>query len=209
MLGLIICLAVFCLALLFLLVRQNDRSVKTANENGVLKGRLETIQASHASQTAPEDPVSVEGIDMAVRYSGYVPEKSEHWVRFLAAGDPFYIETDRLPSVFIFREYYIKPEELEMDLFRHAAHLMSDELIMVKAFVYDDSDDPTLRFLVAAIDANNASFRENLARYVTMINDGRDKMHEIYAKLVKERKDASLSVNPYLPAKSSESKVIS
>ena len=209
MLGLIICLAVFCLALLFLLVRQNDRSVKTANENGVLKGRLETIQASHASQTAPEDPVSVEGIEMAVRYSGYVPEKSEHWVRFLAAGDPYYIETDRLPTIFVLRQYSITPQELEMDLFRHAAHLMSDELIMVKAFIYDEWEEPTLRFAIAAIDANNDSLRENLTRYVTLIYNGRDKMHEIYAKLVKERKDASLSVSPYLPAKSSESKVLS
>lgn len=209
MLGLILCMAVFCFALLLLLVRQNDRNEKTANENGVLKGRLETIQASHASQTAPEDPVTVEGIEMAVRFSGYVPEKGEHWVRFMAAGDPFYVETDRLPSIFIFRQYYITPGELEMDLFKHAAHLMSDELIMVKAFVYDDADDPTIRFAVAAIDANNASFRENLTRYVTLINDGRDKMHEIYGKLVKERKEATLPVNPYLPDKTSESKVTS
>ena len=59
MLGLIICLAVFCFTLLLLLVRQSDRNEKTANENGVLKGRLETIQASHASQTELEDPVTV------------------------------------------------------------------------------------------------------------------------------------------------------
>jgi len=208
MLGLIICLAVFCFTLLLLLVRQSDRNEKTANENGVLKGRLETIQASHASQTAPEDPVTVEGIAMAVRFCGYVPEKGEQWVRFMAAGDPFYIETDRLPSIFVLRQFSITPQELEMDLFRHAAHLMSDELIMVKAFVNDD-DAPTLRFLVAALDANNASFQENLTRYVTLINDGRDKMHEIYSMLVEERKETSLPVNPYPPNKTTESKVTS
>ena len=103
----------------------------------------------------------------------------------------------------------ITPEELEMDLFRHAAHLTSDELIMVKAFVHEDWEEPVIRFGIAAIDANNASFRENLTRYVTLINDGRDKMHEIYAKLLKERKEASLPVNPYLPAKTLESKVTS
>ena len=209
MLGLIICLAVFCFTLLLLLVRRNDRNEKIANENGVLKGRLETIQASHATQTAPEDPVTIEGIEEAVRYSGYVPERGEHWVRFMAAGEPFYVETDRLPSIFVLRQFSITPQELEMDLFRQAAHLMSDELIMVKAFVYDDPEDPTLRFLVAAIDANNASFRENLTRYVTLINDGRDKMHEIYSKLVKERKGTSLPVNPYQPPNTTESKVSS
>ena len=209
MLGLIICLAVFSFALLLLLVRQSDRNEKTANENGVLKGRLETMQEYHTSLTAPEDLLSVEGIEMAVRFSGYVSEKSEHWVRFMAAGDPFFIEIDRLPSVFVFRQYYITPEELEMDLFRHAAHLTSDELIMVKAFVHEDWEEPVIRFGIAAIDANNASFRENLTRYVTLINDGRDKMHEIYAKLLKERKEASLPVNPYLPAKTPESKVTS
>ena len=209
MLGLIICLAVFCFALLLLLVRQNDRSVKTANENGVLKGRLETIQASHDSQTAQEDPVSVEGIEMAVRFSGYVPEKSEHWVRFLAAGDPYYIETDRLPTIFVLRQYSITPQELEMDLFRHAAHLMSDELIMVKATFYEDEKGTSLKFFVAALDANNASFQDNLTKYINIIEDGRREMHEAYEKLVKEKRDAALAINPVLPAYKPTDKVSS
>lgn len=96
-----------------------------------------------------------------------------------------------------------------MDLLKHAAHLMSDELIMVKATFDEDKDGTGLRFFVAALDANNASFQENLTRYIGIIEDGRQKMHQIYEQLVKEKRDAALTVHPFMPANPSENKVMS
>ena len=80
---------------------------------------------------------------------------------------------------------------------------------MVKATFDEDKDGIGLRFFVAALDANNASFQENLTKYINIIDDGRRKMNEIYEGLVQEKRDAALTLNPFLPANSSENKVMS
>ena len=59
MLGLVICLAVFCFILLLILGRQDDKNAKLAAENGLMKGRMETLQergaiAGEQSATADE-----------------------------------------------------------------------------------------------------------------------------------------------------------
>lgn len=65
MLGLVICLAVFCFILLLILGRQDDKNAKLAAENGLMKGRMEMLQergaiAGEQSATADE-PLTVEG----------------------------------------------------------------------------------------------------------------------------------------------------
>lgn len=211
MLALTIILGVVCVLLLVMLSFQDNKNTKLTVENSLMKGRMETMQERMAEKDpAPAmETLTVDGIEEAVRHMGYVPDRSENWVRFMVSGEPYYVETGRLPSVFLIRQFGVDPKEWEMDLLKHAAHLMSDELIMVKATFDEDEQGTGLRFFVAALDANNASFSSNLPRYLSIIEDGRSKMHEIYEGLVKEKRDAALTVTPFLPANPSENKVMS
>lgn len=211
MLALTIILGVVCVLLLVMLSFQDNKNTKLTVENSLMKGRMETMQERMAEKDpAPAmETLTADGIEEAVRHMGYVPDRSENWVRFMVSGEPYYIEAGRLPSVFLIRQFGVNTKEWEMDLLKHAAHLMSDELIMVKATFDEDEQGTGLRFFVAALDANNASFSANLPLYLSIIEDGRSKMSEIYEGLVKEKRDAALTVNPFLPTSTSENKVMS
>ncbi len=199
--------AIFILALHFL----GNKNMKLTVESSLMKDRMEALlqRIAEKEAVAPQDPLTVDGIEEAIRHAGYVPEREENWIRFMVAGEPFYVEAGRLPSVFVFRHYRVDTKEWEMDLLRQAAHLMSDELIMIKATFDEDKDDTGLNFFIAALDANNASFRENLCRYIGIIEDGSQRMNEIYDQLVKEKRDAALALNPFIPENPSEKKVLS
>ena len=211
MIPLTIILGIACALLLVMLSMQDNKNTKLAVENSLMKSRMEALEEK-ASSMDPVDryePLTSEGVEEAIRHAGYAPDRHEGWIRFMVAGEPFFVEIGRLPSVFVIRQHSVDTNEWEMDLLKHAAHLMSDELIMVKATFDEDEDGTGLRFFVAALDANNKSFQENLTKYISIIIDGRDRMKEIYERLVKEKRDAALAVNPFLPESKPENKVLS
>ena len=208
---LLIALGAACALLMVFVYNQLNKNNELLEEVGLLKGRMETMnrKTSDKESVSLGGPLSVEGIEGAVRFAGYVPDTSDNVVCFMVAGDRFIVEASRLPAVFVLKQYNVDPNEWEMDLLKHAAHKMSDDLIMVKATFFEDEDGTTLRFFVAALDANNASFQENLTRYLRIIEDGRSEMNDIYEKLVKEKRDAALAINPVLPAHKPNDKVSS
>ena len=211
MIPLTIILGIACALLLVMLSMQDNKNTKLAVENSLMKSRMEALEEK-ASRMDPVDryeTLTSEGVEEAIRHAGYVPDRHEGWIRFMVAGEPFYVEIDRLPSVFVIRQHSVDTNEWEMDLLKHAAHLMSDELIMVKATFDEDESGTGLRFFVAALDANNKSFQENLTKYISIIGDGRNRMNEIYERLVKEKRDAAMAVNPFLPESKPENKVLS
>ena len=153
------------------------------------------------------EPLTVEKIADAIRMEGFFPETEEDGVRFKAQGEIFYIDAGRLPLIFLLKSYNVDPKDWEMDLLRDAAHLMSDELIMVKATFLDEGR--TLNFFVAAQDRNYESFRANLTNYMHILEDGQRKMNEEYHRLVDEKREAALAANPVIPSTQSENKVLS
>ena len=197
--------------MLFLLLREDKKNDKLIEENGWLNAKISSLNEQLETNALPvkNEPITAEGIMDAVRFAGYVPEKEETWIRFMISGEPYLIDTERLPQIFVVRDYGVDTKEWEMDLLRHAAHLMSDDLIMVKALFYEEAQRCDLRFFVAAMDRNYASFRENLPRYVNLLQEGRNRMGEIYENLVKEKRDAALTVNPVLPQVQPEKKIMS
>lgn len=212
MIGFMIFLAGVCSILLVLLLVLDNKNTNLAVENESLKRRRDEIidrPQIPATTTDQFGPLSVDGIEQAVRHMGYLPDRSEHWIRFMAAGEPYFIETYRLPVVFLARHFSVDVKDWDMDLFKHAAHLMSDDLIMVKATFDDDEKDPGMRFFVAALDANYASFSDNLPRYLSLIEKGRKRILEIYEGLVKEKEEASRVSAPILLAEPQKKKVLS
>ena len=213
MLALIICLAVFCFILLLVLGRQDDKIASLSAENGLLKGRMENIreerQSGNYTSVSSEGSLTVADIEDAVRHAGYVPETNDNWVKFMAAGEAFHIDTARLPQIFIHRYYNVQTSDWDMPLLKHAAHLMSDDLIMVKAIFDERPEGTTLRFFVATMDRNYQSFRDNLMAYLGIIVDGNRRMTEIYDKLVEEKNQPVVQSNPFTPTGQQENKLLS
>jgi len=192
MIWIIVTLAIFCVVFLILLSRQDKKNAELSAENGLLKGRMETLKEStlqSKSGSNEDDVLNVEGVQEAVRHAGLVPEQlGENWTRFMVSGEAFFIDTSRLPQVFVIRLYDLDPSQWNMPVLKEAAHLMSDELIIVKATVDKLEDGYSLHFFVAAMDRNYSSFQQNLMCYVDIIQDGTSRLRKIYDRLLQEKK---------------------
>ena len=196
MLTLTIILGVACVLLLVMLSFQDNKNTKLTVENSLMKGRMEALQERIAEKEplSPQEHLTADGIEEAIRHAGYVPDRNENWVRFMVSGEPFYVEIGRLPVVEVIKQFAVDTKEWDVDLLKHSAHLMSDELIMVKAIIYENAEETSVRFFVATLDDNNEGFRSNLTAYMALVENGRQKMYEIYEKLLKAGEDARLKV---------------
>ncbi len=207
MLYLTLAFVALCVFLAVLLSREDSKNVKLVAENSKLKGRMEAMHDKEPD--SPEAPLTLDGIADAVRHIGYVPELDEDMVIFMVAGERYYADASRLPTIFIVKEYGLDTKVYEIDLMKEAAHQMSDDLIMLKAFIIEDDGRTGLRFLIAALDANIASLRMNLPRYINIIEDGRRSLNEHYQELVKAKETVAKTINPFATATPAESKITS
>lgn len=207
----VIFFAAISAVMLFLLLREDKKNDKLIEENGWLNAKIGTLneQLEKSTLSVENESLTAESVMDAVRFAGYAPEKDETWIRFMISGEPYLIDTERLPQIFVVRDFGVDTKEWEMDLLKHAAHLMSDDLIMVKAIFYEDAQRCDLRFFIAAMDRNYSSLRDNLTRYIGLIYEGKNRMNEIYENLVKEKRDAAVTANPFMPANQPENKVLS
>ena len=171
--------------------------------NQELLKRIPVMGGSRSSQ----ELLTVEKIADAVRIEGFFPEVDENLVIFRVQGKTYYIDGNRLPLVFLVKPFDINPNELEMDIFREAAHKMSDRLVMVKATVSDDGKH--MRYFVAARDRNYDSFRANLTTYMGFLEDGQRLMNEVYDKLVYEKRKVAIEARPIVPPAKQDSKIMS
>lgn len=188
------------MVLLVALSAIDNRNTRLAAENTQMKGRLEWLQEKR--QRPANEPLNVERVADAVRYVGFVPEINENGVFFMIRGETFFIDTSRLPQIFVILQFSINTGEYDMDLLKHAAHVMSDSLLMVKA-TFSDADELGkigLCFFVAAMDRDYFNFKGNLLEYINIIEHGCRVMGESYENLVKEKRDAALTISPFSPA---------
>lgn len=178
--------------------------VKGLNEaNRELVKRIPVMNGGDSVQ----EPLTVEKIADAVRFEGFFPEIEDKLVIFRVQGRTYYVDANRLPLVFLVKPFDIDPSELEMDLFKAAAHSMSDHLVMVKATISDD--EKHMRFFVASRDRNFESFRANLTAYMGVLDDGQHLMNETYNQLLDEKRKAALEARPIVPPVKQGSKVMS
>ena len=203
--------AAISVVMLVLLLREDKKNDKLIEENTWLNAKIGTLNEQIEKDTVPavNAALTVEGVMDAVRFAGYVPEQDDTWVRFMVAGETFFIDIERLPQLFVVRDYAVDTKEYDLDLLKHAAHMMSDDLIMVKAVFLEDVKTCTLRFFVAAMDRNYASLKENLLSYINLIQEGRSRMGAMYDNLVKEKNEETIAATPLPPHLQSEKKVMS
>ena len=184
--------------------RRLSEEVKGLNEaNRELVKRIPVLNGGDSVQ----EPLTVEKIADAVRFEGFFPEIEDKLVIFRVQGRTYYVDANRLPLVFLVKPFDIDPGELEMDLFKAAAHSMSDKLVMVKATISDD--EKHMRYFVATRDRNFESFRANLTAYMGILDDGQHLMNDTYDQLLDEKRKAALEARPIVPPVKQGSKVMS
>lgn len=199
-----------------LLVKGYNENTKFTEENAQLNSRLDAIQLKMI-ESAPEkkeEPLTIEKIALAIqdRHYGYVQEVAQDAIYFSVKDLNYTLYTDRLPQICLVLQFGVDPETCNLEILKHAAHLMSDDLIMVKAQINEEpwSDGRIgLIFFVVAMDRNYSSFKENLDRYIDIINDGRQNMREHYERLEKEREEAIPVLTSYSPSDTKEIKIVS
>jgi hypothetical protein len=184
--------------------RRLAEEVKGLNEaNRELAKRIPVMNGGDTTR----EPLTVEKIADAVRLEGFIPETDGNLVIFRVQGKTYYVDANRLPLFFLIKPFEINPNELEMDLFKEAAHKMSDRQVMVKATISDDGK--RMRYFVTLRDRNLESFRANLTAYMGFLDDGQRVMNEIYNKLVDEKRKVALEARPLVPPVKQGNKVMS
>lgn len=183
--------------------RETEERLRSVQQtlDGVL-GRLGPQEDDRRKEERTEGPrqipedgtLTAEGVVEAVRSAGFEPREKANGVAFVKDDETYVIDTRRMPRIFISKSFRIKPEEWDLGLMRQAAHLMSDDIIMLKACIDDKPDedgDMCLTFFLAAMDRTLQCFRENLADYLKIINHGQQRLGEKYARLAKEKEDVT------------------
>lgn len=146
MLVAIILLSIMVFVLIIILFRQDQKNVYLVSDNKVLQARVEGLQEKQTEVIIPDEDLSPDGIEDAVRQAGYIPERMDGYIRFMVQGESYSISTDRLPLVFVLKGYSVDEGDWDMDFFRKAAHLMSDELAIVKATFDEFDHTPSLLY---------------------------------------------------------------
>lgn len=195
----IILLSIMVVVLLIVLSVQDHKNIYLVSDNKVLQARIEGLQEKQTEVIIPDEDLSPEGIEEAVRQAGYVPERKDGYIRFMVQGESYSVSTDRLPLVFVLKGYTVDEGDWDMDLFRKAAHLMSDELAIVKASFDEFEGIMHLRFFTASRDNTVLGLRDSLSAYIDLINEGQRRVSEIYDQLVKERHETALTT-PFFPS---------
>ena len=184
---------------------ENSKEMKEAKRE--LMRRLPTVNNEGTVKNEPtvKDELTAEGIAQAIRTEGYVPEVDKDCVRFKVQGEVYTVGTDRLPLIFILKAYEMDPKEYDTDLLKEAGRRMSERIIMAKFGVDDDS----ITCFVAALDRNYDSFRANLSRYITIIDDGHRETANEYNKLQEEMREKAELSRLALPTPKPETKIVS
>lgn len=135
-----------------------------------------TKKQSHTTLTIPS-------IANAIRDAGYYAEVRGSWISFKTSGEEFFVEADKLPVLFVLRDYPLQTGDFDQNKLEESMRLMSERLVMVKALLSSGKDGAfTLRLFVAAMDRDVSSFRANLDTYIGLICRGRNEIRQIYGR---------------------------
>ena len=161
-------------------------SGSTKEDIRLLNAKLDAMNKGKSA----DDMLCPAGIEDAVRSLGCITKTSDGVVHFAVSENNYIIDTALLPKVFIYKMFRVDRNQYDIGRLNLAAHLMSDSIPMVKAVAdEEDPEKPSLSIILVAQDANYASFSTNLVQYLSYMNDGENKIREIYEDLRKNNDD--------------------
>ena len=191
-----------------------EENTKLSTEVSQLESRLNSMQYRLSSAVSDrEDQELTPGkISDALQYYGYEHRTAPDCIRFKVENLVYCIDITRMPLFTLSLEFAVNDREYNLERMKRAAHLMSDSLVMAKADVDetpDDKGDKSVVFYLVAMDRNYASFRSNLSRYLSIINEGRRRLLDFYENIEKEESEKLSNISAFLPASTQETKIIS
>jgi len=153
----------------------------------------EGMQESRPSQG--DAALSAENLMESIKSAGFVirDRVGDGGIVFSRDGEKYVILTERQPSIIIERRYTFDPEEWDIEVMRQAARQMSEDITMVKVRIEEDPEcegNQRLVFFLTAIERTVDGFSGNLEDYLEVLNQGREKMTDIFNGLMKRKRDA-------------------
>ncbi len=116
-------------------------------------------------------------------------DANENWIFFKKQGGTYGIVTERLPMFAIMRHYDLDKNEWNMELLRQAAHKVSDDIIMAKVLITGEDEDG-ISFQLTSFEDDYGHLKDFLCQYLSIIDDSRDRLFDIYYGLEKRRSEA-------------------
>ena len=175
-------------------------------DNKWLKEQRERMPVPGAVDDVDLQPLDKASAMEAIRFNGFVPEAMGHWITFMSQGEEFLVDGERFPVLVLMKHYNLDHSKWDIDLMHKAAHLVSDELIMAKVIFTGEQEDG-IAFQITAIENKYGHFKDCLTRYISIIEDARARMREIYDDMYAEQKER-LSIIPQLGTEASGEKKI-
>ena len=171
---LIILLAIIIVTLAITLGHQDTRDSELTAENKLLKQRLES------AETLASDTLTPVSIAEAVRQAGYEPYFNGQNVEFKVSGTRFTFDSRYLPNMILCCFLKIDPQMWDLQILQEAAHLMSDDIMIVKALIHWTENGPIINFMIASLGQSPKSLKQNLPNYITYLFDGINRTMDYY-----------------------------
>lgn len=181
-------------AVLFLLLygfkRQDCKALE--RENRWLREQRDRMPEPVSVDDMDQRPLDISSAMDAIRYNGFVPESVEHWITFMNQGERYYINAESFPVLVMVKQYGIDSKEFDIPLMHKAAQQVVDELIMVKIHFAAEDEDEGVVFRITSIENKYGHFKDCLPRYISIIEDSRERMGQIYNDMVAKQKEMSM-----------------
>lgn len=182
--------AIIALIFILLYMKENDKCEDLKSDNEKLRKGAVQVGVANAAVAYEYDSRGLDRdlIMEAIRFNGFVPGADEGWIFFRKQGLTYGIDTGHLPMFIIMRHYDLDKNEWDMELLRHAAHRVSDEIIMAKVLLTGENEDG-ISFQIISFEDCYGHLKDFLCRYLSIIDESHTRLFEIYNELEKRRNE--------------------
>lgn len=182
------------LAGIFFLLWESGREKLIEADGNIaqLKNKIEEL-ANDPSRSVygKQTKLTPELIGDVVRNNGFFPIKNEaDWVGFKWQGEQYFISTDTLPGVQLYKGYSYG-DDSSLDLLKEAAIRAMEETWY--GHIAFSEEEKTISFRVFAIEKSVEHFTDSFMDYMNMLNHLIECHRYFYQKLEEEKKTVNLS----------------
>lgn len=172
----------------FLYTTERDKNNNLAEENGRISSNLTLLREK--LKAAANTPLTAESIETDLRSLGYEVSRDGNSMAFRLADETWYMDATRLPYIVIRSGYDLDRNDYDWELLYRAAVLTAEQIIIVKVPVSVNEKAVRIVFDIEAMD-NDASFRENLPKYIRILFEARRTLSDVYNRMLADRQQPS------------------
>lgn len=172
----------------FLYTAEREKSNNLAEENGRISSNPTLLREK--LKAAANTPLTAENIETDLRSLGYEVSRNGNSMAFRLADETWFMDATRLPYIVIRSGYDLDRNDYDWELLYRAAVLTAEQIIIVKVPVSVNEKAVRIVFDIEAMD-NDASFRENLPKYIRILLEARRTLSDVYNRMLADRQQPS------------------